>query len=274
MRIDPPEIPEFRPVGFDKTQGEHLSLMSSTLADASSVTTRAAEKSQESLIAQLERAIPGYKNMVTAATRNISDLLSGKVQDDVANRLADRANAQAARWGMAPRSEVARNLELRDFGLSSMDSIQKGLDSMQQFIRTQDATATVRSVSPTSLYMTAQDRLRHTEQERTSEFNRNLYQSEVAAAATQANQQLGMAGRASSFDIMPPTGQTRSWMSNNYQTSVGGLASRQLTAGLGAGRNPISFSNFGGMAGGGRDISQSISYGMTPPPSQTGYGEA
>jgi len=273
MSIDPPQIPELTEVNFDDIQRRHLSSMGSTFDDAAGITTRASEKSQESLIAQLERAIPGYRNMVTSAAKNIGDFLSGKVPIDVANRLADHASSRAQAWGMGSGSGMARNLEMRDFGLTSMDAIQKGLDSFNQFSRTQKETSTVQEISPTSLYLSARDRLSHEEQERTSRFNRDLYASEVSAAAARANQQLAMAGNAHSFNLMPPTGATRSWMSNNYQTSVGGLASRRLSGGFGTGRNPISFSNFGaGMGGEGanwtdeRDMTEAELYGIVGQP--------
>ena len=276
MSIDPPKIPDFRPIDPDNSQGSHIGTMSKWLDDAAGVTTRASGASQESLISQLVRAIPGYKNMVSSAAKNIGDFLSGKVPLDVANRLADHAASRSKSWGMGSGSGMARNLEMRDFGLTSMDAIQKGLDSFNQFSRTQKEISTVQEVSPLSLFLSARDRLAHEEQERTSEFNRDLYASEVSAAATRANQQLGLAAGASSFNLMPPTGATRSWMSNDYQTSVGGLAGRQLTAGFGSrsGRNPISFRNFGAGGAGGaganwtdeRDMTEAELYGIVGQP--------
>lgn len=87
---------------------------------------------QEQIMAMLRRAIPNYDAIVGKQSELIQSGLRGEVPKDVQDQLTLRTASKAISGGYAG-SGVHRNLEARDFGLTSWDITNKSLDSASRW---------------------------------------------------------------------------------------------------------------------------------------------
>jgi hypothetical protein len=87
---------------------------------------------QDQMLAMLRKSIPGYDSLTKAQSDLLASGLRGEVPADVQKQLSMRTAAKSLAGGYAG-SGMARNLEARDFGLTSWDITQKSLDSTSRW---------------------------------------------------------------------------------------------------------------------------------------------
>lgn len=81
----------------------------------------------------LELAMPGYSKMRDKGTGVITDFVSGKIPDDVANAIR-RGGAGKSLYGGYGGTRMSENLTARDLGLTSLDLMTKGLSAAERWI--------------------------------------------------------------------------------------------------------------------------------------------
>ena len=166
------KVPEFKQVDIDREQAASIDANLESLPKAAALARGETKASQDILMESLRAAMPQYDAMVGGGERVIGDLLSGKVPGDVAKQISDRAAARGISTGTGALSRFAKNLELRDLGLTSLDMTQRGLDSAMSWFKTQRATATVEPMRASSMFISPQQRISHQTSERNLQFQR------------------------------------------------------------------------------------------------------
>lgn len=91
---------------------------------------------QDELTRMLNKNIPGYQGMIGIALRNTRNWLRGRIPGDVGAAVEDRAAENAMRMGLPAGSGSARALTARDLGVTSLDLMAKGENSLQRWIST------------------------------------------------------------------------------------------------------------------------------------------
>lgn len=112
--------------------------ISSNLANfdgASTLVNKTNASNQSMLTDALRKAIPGYDDIVSKISRNITSELNGEIPGDVQGAIQRNAAAKALGGGYAG-SGMHGNLLARDLGLTSLDLTQKGLDSAERWVAT------------------------------------------------------------------------------------------------------------------------------------------
>lgn len=75
---------------------------------------------------ELETGLPGTLGATTQISTLVNQLLEGAVPADVQAQVQRQSADQARALGLPATSEAARNLQARDFGLTSMELMQQG----------------------------------------------------------------------------------------------------------------------------------------------------
>ncbi len=196
-----PKVPAFRKVDATAEQGNAISGNLSNFDQAAELTGKTNEFTQEQLIESLRRAIPGYDDMVSKSSSVIEGQLRGELSQDVQDQISRRAAARGLAGGFSG-SGMARNLELRDLGLTSLQQTQAGLTNSMNFLRNQAGIAVGPQMNVTSMFLSPSQRIAHEVGERNLEFQRNMTHAQIAAMPNPmlsgivngAMQGMGMAG--------------------------------------------------------------------------------
>ena len=139
------------------------------------------EADQDALEQGLKRSIYGYKGLVTGEREVIGDMLAGKVNTDVAERLRDYNAARGIATG-TQGSQAIDFSELRNYGVTSMQQQEKGLVAAQNWKSWQATYGMAKPMSVTSMFMSPQSRLAHETSERSMLWQRDLMQAKMDAA--------------------------------------------------------------------------------------------
>ena len=75
---------------------------------------------------ELETGLPGTLGATTQISTLVNQLLQGAVPADVQAQVQRQGAEQAMAVGLPATSEIARNLQARDFGLTTMELMQQG----------------------------------------------------------------------------------------------------------------------------------------------------
>lgn len=175
------KVPKFVKVDIDEEQPKSIEGNLAVTALAGKLALQQQGADQDALEQGLKRAIPGYEGLVTGQRDVIGDLLSGKVNADVADRLRDRAAARGIATG-TQGSQAIDFSELKNYGLTSMDLQQRGLAAAERLVGQQYNYGMAKPMSVTSMFMSPQARLAHETSERSMLFQRDLMQAKMDAA--------------------------------------------------------------------------------------------
>lgn len=94
-----------------------------------------AKLSTEEMANVLEVAFPGYKNIRSNAGESIASMIRGEVPTDVQNQLERQAAQRGVTLGYGGGSGFGQNQYLRNFGLTSLQLNQQGLDTATRWIQ-------------------------------------------------------------------------------------------------------------------------------------------
>lgn len=156
-------------------------------------------------IAYLDRILPGYSEMVKQGSTNTQALLRGEIPKDVQDKIY-RNSAFKSFAGGYGGSGMSKALTARDFGLTSLDLMDKGVNSAQKWMG-----MTQESMAPTLI--TAKDQAGQTERN-------NLYK--------QAVEQM-------KYNVLAAPDPGAAGLFNTIST-IGGTAASFGTMGMGGGR--------------------------------------
>lgn len=144
-------------------------------ADARDQATRLNNYNTVELHRQINRSLPGYQGLIGTALRNTRSWLRGQIPADVSAAVQDRAAERAMRFGLPPGSGAAEALTARDLGLTSLDLMGKGENSLQRWVSTARSFLTPSLASPQEFL-----------------FNPTQYTNTVLAGANVAGQRAGI----------------------------------------------------------------------------------
>ena len=78
-------------------------------------------------LAKADEAIGGLDDMIGGLREKNKDWLAGKISGDAADQLRAQSALSARSGGAGAGSQMARNLQAKDFGLTSMQIQQQGM---------------------------------------------------------------------------------------------------------------------------------------------------
>lgn len=127
---------------------------------------------------QMERMLPGFRNLVNKGTANVASMMRGELPEDVSRLLRQRSAEAGIALGTSG-SQRQKFDELRNLGLASLDLTQRGLDAATRWIASAQSRAP--TVDVTSMFVTPQQRIAVKLQENANIFQRNWLASKVKA---------------------------------------------------------------------------------------------
>jgi len=187
------KVPELKPIDFAGEQRQAIQQNIASLEPATELATKTTAAEQGVLEAQLRRAIPGYDQLIQQAGKNIGANLRGEVSQDVASQLQRSAAGRALGGGFGAGSGMGRALSARDFGLTSMQIQNQGLNQAQNFIQQQRMFGMAQPFSVSSMFITPNQRIGFMQQQQQAQYARDMAAAQVSAQPSAMNQAFGSA---------------------------------------------------------------------------------
>ena len=190
---------------------------------------------------ELETGLPGTLGATTQISTLVNQLLQGAVPADVQAQVQRQGAEQAMALGVPATSGMARNLQARDFGLTTMDLMQQGaaytpgLVELSNFLSPQQAQNYLFSTGQLrgEDLKAAQDQASVANQNAINKYNYDVAKSQSSGGLFGTIG--GLVGAAAGSFLMPGVG-----------TAIGGM----LGSGLGSLAGGGGFSLGAGQAGG------------------------
>lgn len=165
------KIPKLKEIDLDQELDKAFKSMQERLPEAQRISQDIGEADADTAMAVLERIAPGSQQMIQQRMQNIQEGLRGELPADVQRMVTDRAAARSFAGGFGG-SQAGRNLELRDFGLTSLQRIDTAMGQSAQALAQFSSMAPRQSVS--SMFLTPGQRLSHAVGERNMQYQRDL----------------------------------------------------------------------------------------------------
>ena len=229
-------VPAFQKVNTEKEQKAAIKQNIASIQSGSELATKTTAADQSVLEEQLRRAIPGYDQLISQAGKNIGSNLRGEISTDVQSQLQRSSAGRALSGGFGAGSGVGRNLSARDFGLTSMQIQNQGLQQAQSFIQQQRMFGMVQPFSTSSMFISPTQRMNLSLQENQFQFNRDMAAAQVAAQPDPMMAAIG--GSLSNIGGMV------------FGGAIGGMDRKPVDHPNGGGGGGITL-NYGGGGGGG-----------------------
>jgi len=200
---------------------------------------------------ELETGLPGTLGATTQISTLVNQLLEGAIPADVQAQVQRQGAEQAMALGVPATSGMARNLQARDFGLTSMELMQQGAAYTPGLVELSNFL----SPQQTQNYLFSTGQLRGEDlkqaQDQANVANQNAmnkYNYDVAKARSGGNGALfgtigGLVGAAAGSFLMPGVGTALGGMLGSGLGSLAGGGGFSL----GAGQSGGAVSSLGGM---------------------------
>jgi len=173
------KIPKLKEIDIDQELDKAFKSIQERLPEAQRITQSIGEADTDTALAVMERFAPGTRDIINKQTQNIQEGLEGKLPADVQRALTDRAAAQSQAGGFGG-SKAAGNLELRDFGLTSLNRIDNAMHQAgQTLLNFRNLGAQPQSAS--SMFFTPTQRLNFAIGERNAQYENALQIAEAKA---------------------------------------------------------------------------------------------
>lgn len=160
--------PDYKSPGLSAAEATEANL--ANLPKAQELASKVDTYNQEEMLRLLRKTIPGIDNILKEGSNALESGLRGEVPKSVQDQLQTRSASRAIEGGYAG-SGMHRNLEARDFGLTSWDITNKSMDSFSRW------TQSVSQLTSPGIYNIGSSFINHQDQ-----FNYNKLQAETAAA--------------------------------------------------------------------------------------------
>lgn len=171
-----PEVAEFVPVDLAAEQARAVGGNIGNLAEIDKL---------------LEAILPGYREMLTQGSKNTLALLHGEIPGDVQEKVRRDSAYQSLIGGYAG-SGMAKALTARDFGLTSLDLMNRGENAAQNWSRMATGTAAPFMITPgQQAEVTAANNM-GLQNTRQFQFNVDAAPDPAAAAKYAINSAIGM----------------------------------------------------------------------------------
>lgn len=175
-----PEEQQLAHLNFGKLQADTVNQNLQNFGAISGLADKYNTFNADQMSKYLESIAPGYGAMQSKGRDVIMSELNGELPPDLANRVAQHA-AEHAMGGGYGGSGMAHNLEARDFGLTSFNMTQQGLDSAQKWMaQAQSSTSKMFDIS--SMFTTPEMRFGYEERYNRDRLSLDTYNANIRAA--------------------------------------------------------------------------------------------
>jgi len=147
-----PKIPKYKKVDQAKEQDAAISSNLASFEKSRQLAEQTSAADQDMLMANLERALPGYGGLISGASGAIGSMIAGNIPMADQGLLMRRA-AESGVTGGISGSQAGRNLTARDLGLTQMGMTQAGLGALNPFLSTVRNTAVATPMSARSMFV-------------------------------------------------------------------------------------------------------------------------
>ena len=175
------KVPKFKEIDPDVEVQKAFDSIQEQLPQAQRISRNIAEADADTTLAVLEKIAPGTRDIIQQQVATIQSGLRGELPADVQRAITDRAAARSVQGGFGG-SQFARNLELRDLGLTSLQRIDTAMGQSAQALA-QFSQIAPRPQSVGGMFLSPQDRLNFAQAERNQQFQRDYAAAQAKAAA-------------------------------------------------------------------------------------------
>lgn len=173
------KVPKFQEIDPDAEIEKAFKSIQDQLPEAQRTTKSLAKADAETTLDVLEQFAPGSREAIKQQVQTLQSGLRGELPADVQRAIQDQSAARAFAGGFGG-SGAARNLELRDLGLTSLQRIDTAMNqSAQTFGTLRGLMPQQRSVS--SMFLMPGQRIGLAQQERNMRYNRDLQAAQAKA---------------------------------------------------------------------------------------------
>ncbi len=175
-----PKIPKYKKVDQTAEQTAAIEGNLANFAQARELAAKTSAADQETLEANLESAMPGYRNLISGAGGAIGNMIAGRLPMADQGLTIRRAAESGMGMGLAG-SAAGRNVVARDLGLTQYGVAQAGLGALNPFLSTVRSTSVASPMAVGSSYLSPENRVGRAIQE-----NQFAYQAAVGKAKSDA----------------------------------------------------------------------------------------
>lgn len=176
------KIPKLKEIDIDQELDKAFRSIQERLPEAQRITQSIGEADTDTALAVMERFAPGTREIINKQTQNIQEGLRGELPADVQRAITDRAASRSFAGGFGG-SQAAGNLELRDFGLTSLNRIDNAMNQANQTLMN-FRNLGARAPSAGSMFLNPAQRIQFAQSERNAVFNRDMAAAKERAKAS------------------------------------------------------------------------------------------
>lgn len=175
-----PRVPDFTPTDPLAEQLSAIRGNLSSFEDASRLGTTVNRFNFGELDRMNEAAIPGFANILGRQSNILQSFLRGELPDDVSQQVMRNSAWTSLRGGYGG-SEMGRNLTARDLGLTSLDLMNRGMDSSSAWMANTQRLRVPGLFDVTSMFLTPAQRIEVANYNNEMLFRRHWLAEQVAA---------------------------------------------------------------------------------------------
>ena len=182
-----PKIPTYEKVDQATEQGAAISSNLASFDKSRQLAEQTSAADQEILMANLERAMPGYGSLIGGAGGAIGSMIAGRLP--IADQFMKmRQSAEGGVTGGISGSQAGRNLVARDLGLSQMDLMQRGVQMLNPLLSTVRSTAVANPMGVGASFITPQQWTQNAISENRFGYSAAVGKAQADAAGDPMNQ--------------------------------------------------------------------------------------
>lgn len=175
-----PKVPEFQKINAQQEQAKATAGNIANFDQSAQLGSQVNQFNQDQLLGMLRKAVPGYDDMMKQGSNLIQSYMRGEIPEDVKNQIG-RNTAEKSLAGGYGGSGMARNLEARDLGLTSLQLTQQGLDSASRWMTSASQRAVPNMFDVTSMFLSPMQQIGLSVGERDTQFQRDWVKNQLDA---------------------------------------------------------------------------------------------
>ena len=186
-------IPEFKPINVGEVQKQTIAGNIAAIPQASQLASAINLFNRSEATKSLEASTPGATDVLKKGTEQLAAFIRGEIPKDVSDQVAQQS-AERALGGGFGGSGAAKALTARDLGLTSLNLVQQGLSTAEQWLSgAQQLTQPGGYFDVSGMLVTPGQGLQIATEERNAQFQRDLLKAQVDAAPDPFMAALGQA---------------------------------------------------------------------------------
>jgi hypothetical protein len=175
-----PSVPNLPTISLPGMQTQSIAANQAALPGAESLTSAANQFSEGQIASMLNFAVPGYSNMAGTASKNIQSMELGQIPGDVQSAIQESAAATSLGGGYGG-SGMARDLVARDLGLTSLNLMDKGMQTAQSWIGQMASIEEPQMTNVAQSFITPMQEYQTTNEQNMQQFQRQWMANQVKA---------------------------------------------------------------------------------------------